>query len=67
MLPVVCIAPPAAHLAVLPFLPYRRQVGGFTMMHREDLRRVAPYWIKYSEDVRADRLASRKHSCSICV
>lgn len=28
------------------------------MMHREDLRRVAPGWIKYSEDVRADKLAS---------
>ncbi|KAL4441065.1 hypothetical protein ABPG77_010496 [Micractinium sp. CCAP 211/92] len=39
--------------------PGRRgdQVGGFTMMHREDLRRVAPGWIKYSEDVRADKLA----------
>ncbi|KAL4451469.1 hypothetical protein ABPG75_007131 [Micractinium tetrahymenae] len=39
--------------------PGRRgdQVGGFTMMHWEDLRRVAPWWIKYSEDVRADKLA----------
>ena len=30
------------------------QVGGFTMMHTEDLRRVAPLWLKYTEDVRAD-------------
>ena len=30
------------------------QVGGFTMMRTEDLKRVAPVWIKYSEDVRAD-------------
>lgn len=43
-----CRAQPAADL----------QVGGFTMMHREDLRRVAPWWVKFSEDVRADRLAS---------
>lgn len=30
------------------------QVGGFTMMYTEDLRRVAPLWLKYTEDVRAD-------------
>ena len=29
-------------------------VGGFTLMHREDLRRVAPLWLKYTEDVRFD-------------
>ena len=29
-------------------------VGGFTLMHREDLRRVAPHWLKYTEDVRFD-------------
>ncbi|KAL6778995.1 hypothetical protein ACKKBF_B19215 [Auxenochlorella protothecoides x Auxenochlorella symbiontica] len=29
-------------------------VGGFTLMHSEDLRRVAPLWLKYSEDVRFD-------------
>ncbi|EIE19229.1 hypothetical protein COCSUDRAFT_8175, partial [Coccomyxa subellipsoidea C-169] len=30
------------------------QVGGFTMMRTEDLRKVLPLWIKYTEDVRAD-------------
>lgn len=29
-------------------------VGGFTLMHRDDLRRVAPLWLKYTEDVRFD-------------
>jgi hypothetical protein len=29
-------------------------VGGYTLMHREDLRRVAPLWLKYTEDVRFD-------------
>ncbi|PSC69020.1 peptidyl serine alpha-galactosyltransferase [Micractinium conductrix] len=33
------------------------QVGGFTLMQAGDMRRVAPWWIKYSEDVRADPLA----------
>lgn len=28
--------------------------GGFTLMHREDMRRVAPLWLKYTEDVRQD-------------
>jgi len=30
------------------------QVGGFTLMNTDDLRRVAPLWLKYTEDVRAD-------------
>lgn len=30
------------------------QVGGFIMMHQQDLRRMAPLWLKYSEDVRFD-------------
>jgi peptidyl serine alpha-galactosyltransferase len=30
------------------------QVGGFTMMRVEDLRRMAPLWLKFTEDVRAD-------------
>ncbi|KAK9905110.1 hypothetical protein WJX75_009783 [Coccomyxa subellipsoidea] len=30
------------------------QVGGFTMMRTEDLTKVLPLWIKYTEDVRAD-------------
>lgn len=28
--------------------------GGFTLMNTNDLRRVAPLWLKYTEDVRAD-------------
>jgi hypothetical protein len=31
-----------------------KQVGGFTMMRTEDLTKVLPLWIKYTEDVRAD-------------
>jgi len=37
--------------------PYGRrgdQVGGFTLMNTKDLRRVAPLWLKFTEDVRAD-------------
>ncbi|KAG2453606.1 hypothetical protein HYH02_001824 [Chlamydomonas schloesseri] len=37
--------------------PYGRrgdQVGGFFFMHREDMKRVAPLWLKYTEDVRED-------------
>lgn len=30
------------------------QVGGFTMMESSDLRKVAPLWLKYTEDVRED-------------
>jgi len=30
------------------------QVGGFTLMNTQDLRRVAPLWLKYTEDVRFD-------------
>ena len=30
------------------------QVGGYTLMHTADLRRVAPKWVSFSEDVRAD-------------
>ena len=29
-------------------------VGGFTLMHRDDLRRMAPLWLKFTEDVRFD-------------
>ncbi|KIZ01491.1 hypothetical protein MNEG_6466 [Monoraphidium neglectum] len=40
--------------------PGRRadQVGGFMLVHRDDLRRIAPLWLKYTEDVRADPQAS---------
>jgi hypothetical protein len=30
------------------------RVGGFYYIHRDDLKRLAPLWLKYSEDVRAD-------------
>ena len=30
------------------------QVGGFTLMATEDLKRVAPLWLRYTEDVRFD-------------
>jgi hypothetical protein len=30
------------------------QVGGFILQHQSDLRRMAPLWLKFSEDVRAD-------------
>lgn len=35
------------------------QVGGFFFMHRDDLKRMAPLWLKYTEDVRADPEAWR--------
>jgi hypothetical protein len=31
-----------------------RQVGGFFFVHREDIKRYAPLWLKYTEDVRED-------------
>lgn len=37
--------------------PYGRrgdQVGGFFLMHRDDMKRVAPLWLKYTGDVRQD-------------
>lgn len=30
------------------------RIGGFYFIHRDDLIRVAPLWLKYAEDVRAD-------------
>lgn len=36
------------------------QVGGFTLMNTEDLRRMAPLWLTYTEDVRADPDVSRR-------
>ncbi len=30
------------------------QVGGFFFIHRDDLKRLSPLWLKYTEDVRAD-------------
>lgn len=37
------------------------QVGGFTLMATADMRRVAPLWLKISEDVRDDPLV--RSSC----
>lgn len=45
------------------------QVGGFTLMHTEDLKRVAPLWLKYTEDVRFDpdvRWIPLFHSWQVC-
>jgi hypothetical protein len=36
------------------------QVGGFTLMYTKDLRRVAPLWLKFTEDVRVDPDVSPK-------
>jgi hypothetical protein len=30
------------------------KAGGFTMMQTDQLRKVAPLWLQYTEDVRAD-------------
>ena len=30
------------------------QVGGFCLMYKEDMKRVAPLWLKYSRAVRHD-------------
>ena len=32
-------------------LPMLAKVGGWTVMHREDLRRVAPLWLEYTKKV----------------
>ncbi|KAG1673277.1 hypothetical protein FOA52_002557 [Chlamydomonas sp. UWO 241] len=37
--------------------PYQRHcdmVGGYCFMHRDDLTRVAPMWLQYTQDVRQD-------------
>jgi hypothetical protein len=31
------------------------QVGGFFFIHRDDLKRMSKLWLKYTEDVRADK------------
>lgn len=46
-------------LFLLSFFPSSAcavQVGGFNMLAREDLRKVAPRWLEYTERVRADPL-----------
>eukprot|EP00798_Chlamydomonas_sp_ICE-L_P009971 gene9972-7848_t len=33
------------------------QVGGFFFIHRDDLKKMSPLWLKYTEDVRFDEMA----------
>ena len=40
--------------ARVPSVENAQQVGGFTVMHREDLERVAPRWLYWTEEVRQD-------------
>ena len=40
--------------ARVPNVENAQQVGGFTVMHREDLERVAPRWLYWTEEVRQD-------------
>jgi len=35
------------------------QVGWFMVVHRDDLKRMAPFWLKYTEAVRADPQVGR--------
>lgn len=37
------------------------QVGGFFFIHRDDLKRLSPLWLKYTEDVRADPEVRQQH------
>ena len=37
------------------------QVGGFCMMHKDDLKRVAPLWLQFSKAVRHDPDVRRPH------
>ncbi len=38
----------------VPNVDKAQQVGGFTVMHREDLEQVAPRWLYWTEEVRQD-------------
>eukprot|EP00197_Chlamydomonas_leiostraca_P011661 CAMPEP_0202878240 /NCGR_PEP_ID=MMETSP1391-20130828/31891_1 /ASSEMBLY_ACC=CAM_ASM_000867 /TAXON_ID=1034604 /ORGANISM="Chlamydomonas leiostraca, Strain SAG 11-49" /LENGTH=283 /DNA_ID=CAMNT_0049560401 /DNA_START=177 /DNA_END=1025 /DNA_ORIENTATION=- len=42
-----------------PFGRHADQVGGFFFIHRDDLSKVAPQWLKVTEDVREDPEAWR--------
>ena len=37
-----------------PYHRYCDMVGGYTFMHKDDLAKVAPLWLTFSEDVRED-------------
>ena len=41
------------------------QVGGFCMMHKDDLKRVAPLWLQFSKAVRHDPDVRRPHSAHL--
>ena len=46
------------------------QVGGWVYMHRDDLSRVAPLWLQYTEDVREDpevRMCCTRHAAMLHV
>lgn len=48
---------PENHMGVkarVPNVEKAQQVGGFTVMHREDLTRLAPRWLYWTEQVRLD-------------
>ena len=38
----------------VPHVEMAQQVGGFTVMHREDLAKVAARWLYWTEEVRGD-------------
>lgn len=44
----------STHCVAVDAQPPHLQVGGFILMHKTDLKRMAPLWLKYSEDVRFD-------------
>ena len=41
------------------------QVGGFCIMMKEDMKRVAPLWLNFSKKVRHDPDVSYCASCSV--
>ena len=48
---------PENHMGVkarVPNVEKTQQVGGFTVMHREDMRALAPRWLHWTEEVRND-------------
>jgi len=48
---------PENHMGVkarVPNVERTQQVGGFTVMHREDMRTLAPRWLHWTEEVRND-------------
>lgn len=38
------------------YRPLMRKVGGWVMMYTDDMRKVAPHWLKYTENVRTSPL-----------